>query len=156
MHDMPFPVDHDVSVMPVLDLEDVTCDRVCCHGLNEIQAGLLEGSGVGTAIFVDEITVKVIDLGPAHLIPGCSIRHDINHTALFEEDKHSGLQVLKMTYTWCGRGDSVGEQVEYEARLHEYVLEHGDDLKREHILAAIVSHFENGRLPDFVLDFLAL
>lgn len=24
-------VNHDITVVPVLDLKDIACDRVCCH-----------------------------------------------------------------------------------------------------------------------------
>lgn len=157
MHDVTFPIDHDVPVVSVLDLEDIACDRICRHRLNEVQSGFLEGSGVGAAVFVNEITIKVIDLGSTHFIPGCRVGHHIDHTTLFGSRFERGISVrTKTTYTWCCSGNSIRKQVEYQSRFHENVLEHGDDLECENVLAAIISHFENGRLPNFVLYFLAL
>ena len=69
MNYMALSVNHDVSVMPVLDLEDVTSDRVRSHRLNEVQSGLLEGDRMLSTIFADEEIEQVIDLCPSHLIP---------------------------------------------------------------------------------------
>lgn len=82
MHDMAFSINHDISVVSVLDLQDVACDRVCRHRLNEIQASLLEGSSVRAAVFVDEIAIEIVDLGSAHFISRCGIGYHINHTTL--------------------------------------------------------------------------
>ena len=48
------PVDHNVSVMPVFDLEDVASDRVRSHRLNKVQPGLLESDRVLSTIFANE------------------------------------------------------------------------------------------------------
>jgi len=61
-------VNHDVSVMPILDLEDVTGDRVRSHRLNEVQPGLLEGDRMLSTIFPDEEIEQIVDFGPSHLI----------------------------------------------------------------------------------------
>ena len=42
MYDVPLFVDHDVAVVPVFDLEDVTDQRVGRHALNEVGLGLEE------------------------------------------------------------------------------------------------------------------
>ena len=52
--DMTFAVDHDVSVVSVLDLEDVASDGVGGHGLDEVEASTLEGDRVLPAVLGDE------------------------------------------------------------------------------------------------------
>jgi len=59
---------HDVSVMPVLDLEDEASDRVRGHRLNEIQPSLLEGDRMLSPIFSDKEIEQIINFGPSHLI----------------------------------------------------------------------------------------
>lgn len=54
MNNVSLSVDHDVSVVAILDLQDVTCDRVRSHGLDEVQARALERDGVLSSIFSDE------------------------------------------------------------------------------------------------------
>ena len=79
---MAITVNHDVAVVPILDLENIASHGVCSHRLNEIQSSFLEGSSVWTAIFVNEITVKVVDFGTTHFVSRRSVRHDIDDTAL--------------------------------------------------------------------------
>jgi hypothetical protein len=85
MNNVPFGVNHDVSVMPVLDLEDVARDRVGCHGLDEIEPGLLEGDRVDPAVLVDKVAKQVVDLGSAHLVSGCRIGHNIDDSTLYDQ-----------------------------------------------------------------------
>jgi len=69
MNNMTLSVNHDISVMPVLDLEDVASDRVRSHRLNEVQPGLLEGDRMLSTIFADEEIEQVVNLCPSHLVP---------------------------------------------------------------------------------------
>jgi hypothetical protein len=46
----------------------------------------------------------------------------------------------------CGH-HFVGKQVKIEAIVLENVLEQFDNLQRQHVLAAIISHFKNCRFP---------
>ena len=61
-------INHGVSIVPVLDLEDVTCDRVRSHLLDDVQPGLLEGNCVLSAIFANKEIEQVINFGLPHLI----------------------------------------------------------------------------------------
>lgn len=61
-------VNHDISVVPVLDLEDVTSDEVRSNRLNGVQPSLLEGNRVLSTIFADEETEQVIGFCPSHLV----------------------------------------------------------------------------------------
>ncbi len=82
MHDVAFAVDHDIAIVTILDLQNVACDTVCCHGLDELQARLLEGGRVDAAVLVDKVAEQVVDLCSSHLVSRGSIWHDINDTAL--------------------------------------------------------------------------
>ena len=42
MDNVAVPVDHDIAVVTVLDLQDIAGNRVSCHRLYEVQSGLLE------------------------------------------------------------------------------------------------------------------
>ena len=52
-----------------------------------------------------------------------------------------------LTHPRVGGDHLVGEEVEVEPRLAEDVLAQLDDLERQHVLAAVVAHLEDGRLP---------
>lgn len=54
MYNMAFTVNHDIAVVTIFDLEDIASNRVCSHGLNEIQPCFLEGNCVGSSILRDE------------------------------------------------------------------------------------------------------
>lgn len=79
---MPLAVDHDVSVVTVFDLQDIASNRVRRHRLNEVQSSLLERGCVDSAVFVNEVSVEIVDFGSSHLVSGCGIRYDINDSAL--------------------------------------------------------------------------
>ena len=61
-----------------------------------------------------------------------------------------------MTYPRRGSSDSVREQVDGQPNAVEDVLEHGDDLQCEYVLATIVADFKDRRLPDIILRDLDL
>jgi hypothetical protein len=75
-------VDHDVTVVTVLDLDDVAEERVGGHGLDEVGAGALEVGRIGRAVLHYEEALEVVDLGTTHLVARSSIRDDIDDTAL--------------------------------------------------------------------------
>jgi hypothetical protein len=78
-------VDHDVSVVAVLDLDDVTEERVGSHRLDEVGTGALEVGRVGRAVLHYEEGLEVVDLGTTHLVTGGSVRYDVDDTALRKE-----------------------------------------------------------------------
>lgn len=82
MDDVAFPINHNVAVMSILDLQDIAGYRVRRHGLDEVESSLLERYGVDTPILVDEVGDQVVDLGAAHFVPGCGVWDDVNDTAL--------------------------------------------------------------------------
>lgn len=47
---LPFAVNHDVPIVTVLDLQDITSNRKCGYGLDEIEASALECNGLFSTI----------------------------------------------------------------------------------------------------------
>lgn len=82
MNNVALPVNHDVSVVTILDLQDVASKRVRSHGLYEVQAGLLERDGVLAAVPGDEEVEQVVHFGTTHLIPRSGVRDDIDDATL--------------------------------------------------------------------------
>lgn len=83
MNDVSVTVNHDVAIVTVLDLEDVTRNRVRRHRLDEVEPGFLERDGVLAPILRDEEVKKVIDFGPTHFISRSRVRNNVNDTALY-------------------------------------------------------------------------
>ena len=71
-------INQDVTVVPVLDLQDVTHNTIGCQTLDEVGAGKLELIRTLTAIALQEILVQVYFEGLAKLISAVSIRDDFN------------------------------------------------------------------------------
>ena len=111
MHDVSFAVEHDVPVVAIADLENVADDRVGCHRLDEVEAGLLERDAVLVAVAVLVKVAQVVDLGAAHFVARCGVRHDVNDAAAGR-----------------GGGDAVRIEVHVESDGHEDVFELRDDL----------------------------
>ena len=83
MYNMAFAVNHDVSIVSVLDLENVAHDRVRRHRLYEVKTSLLELDGVFAAILRHKEVQQVVDLRATHLIARRSVWHDVDDTALY-------------------------------------------------------------------------
>jgi hypothetical protein len=82
MHDMTLPVNHNVPVVAILDLENVASHGVGSHGLDEVQPRLLEGNGVWCAILRNKERHQIVDLCATHLITRGGVRNDVDDTAL--------------------------------------------------------------------------
>jgi len=80
--DMSLAIDHDVPVVSVLYLKDVTRQRVRRHRLYEVQASFLEGDRVMPPILGSEEVQQVVHFGTAHFVTRSRIRHNINDSAL--------------------------------------------------------------------------
>lgn len=110
MDDVPVPVDHDVSVVTVLDLEDIARDRVGCHALDEVHARLLKRDRVDTAVLVDEEREQVVDLGPTHLVSRGRVGDDVDDSALSEKERGWVSEILAKTEgRRGGRGEGEGK-----------------------------------------------
>lgn len=84
VNDMPFSVDHDVSVVTILDLEDVAGDGVGGHTLDEVHSSLLEGNRVDGSVLVDEEAEEIVDLCSTHLVSGGSVGNDVDDSTLMK------------------------------------------------------------------------
>lgn len=82
MDDVPFPINHDIPIVPILDLQDVACDGVSGHGLNEVQAGSLKGHGIFPSVFRSKESKEIVDFSTTHLVSRRCVRYDINNSAL--------------------------------------------------------------------------
>jgi len=59
MNYVTLTVYHDVAIMPILDLQDVTCDGVRGHRLNKVKSCLLELYSIRVAIFCNVGTTSI-------------------------------------------------------------------------------------------------
>lgn len=84
MGDAAVPINHDVTVVPIFDLNDVAQERIGRHGLNKVDSSLLEVHSIRAAVLHDEKAAKIVDFRAAHFVSRCSVRDDINHAALVE------------------------------------------------------------------------
>ena len=82
MDDVALAVDQDVPVVSILDLEDVAHHRIGRHGLDKVQASLLELDRVLSAVLGDEEVKKVVDLRSSHLVTRGGVWHDVNDATL--------------------------------------------------------------------------
>ena len=144
--DVPLLVDHDVAVVPVLDLEQEPDDRVRGHRGREVPPRLLEGLARLLAKLLLEVLEQVhVDLA-TDLVAGLGVRYAFYHATL--EKNNKGLAFRKIieersvSYPGACGYDLVGEEVEVKPGLHEDVLAELDDLEGEHILSAVVSDLE--------------
>lgn len=64
MDDVPFIVDQNVPIVPILDLKEVGDKRIGCLGFDEVVPSLLEVDVVLGPEFVDEVLVEglLVDL----------------------------------------------------------------------------------------------
>ena len=108
VHNVTFPIDHDISVVPILDLQDVACDRISRHRLDKVEFGLLEHYSVDTAILVNKVGHKIVDFGSTHFIPRGRVRNDIDYPALAQVRNASRVT---NTHTWSSSGNTVWKQI---------------------------------------------
>ena len=82
MNNVALLVDHNVSVVSVLDLKQETDDRVCGHRLDEILASSLELLGRLVAVLVLEEGVEALVGLPTDLVAGLGVRNALDHSSL--------------------------------------------------------------------------
>ena len=69
VYDVPFGIDHDVTIVSVLDLQNIARHRVRCHGLDEVKTSSLKGDSFLSPIFGNEEVEEVVDFGATHFVP---------------------------------------------------------------------------------------
>ena len=65
---MTLRTNHDVAIMSVFNLQNIACERICSHRLNEIEPCSLEGDGVLSPVFGYKEVKEVVDLCSSHFI----------------------------------------------------------------------------------------
>jgi len=146
---MALPVDHDIAVMTVLNLEYVACHGIRCHRLDEVEPCFLISDGVFSAVFCNEEALEVVNLRAAHFVSRGRIRDNVDDTALLSVSS-AYVTWAHQTYTRCGCCHTVRIKIERQTHAGEDVFEHGNELKGKHILPTIITNFED-RLNPYVL-----
>ena len=85
MYDVPITINHDISIVAILNLENITSHGVCSHGLNKVQLCFLKSNSILASIFGSEKVQQIVDLSPTHFIARGSIRNHIYDTTLCKE-----------------------------------------------------------------------
>jgi hypothetical protein len=88
VRDATAAVDHNVAVVPVLDLDDVAQERVRRHGLDKVGPGALKVGRLDGSELHREERQEVVDLGSAHFVTRGRVRNDIDDTALSDSAKN--------------------------------------------------------------------
>ena len=148
---MSLTANHDVPIMSILDLQDVTSNRVCSHGLDKVKSGSLETGGILATIFCDEEVLKIVHLCPAHFISRCGIWDDVNDPTL-PKIKSTARKIDRCTYPRRCCRHAIWKQIQGQPNASKNVLEHCDDLQREDVLTTVVANFEDGLLPNIILS----
>ena len=82
MNDVSFFVDHNVSVVSVLDLQQKTDDRVRSHRLDEVLARRLELLGCLVAVLVLEVGEQTFVGLATNLIARLCVRNTLDNSTL--------------------------------------------------------------------------
>jgi len=125
--DMACIVNHDVSVMPILELQQETDDAIRSHTLHKVGSCLLESDAILVTVARHEVVVQTVDRLAAQHIATDGIWKHINDT----------------TAGSCG-SDAIGENPNVKANSVEDATEGSDHLEGENVLATVVSDFEDG------------
>jgi hypothetical protein len=80
--DVTLLVDHDVAIVAVLDLKNVTRYGIRSHRLDEIQTSVLILDRIFSAILGNEKALEIVNLCSAHLVPRGRIRYDVDNATL--------------------------------------------------------------------------
>ena len=82
VNDVTLSIDHDVSVVAIFDLKDVTSYRVARHGLYEIESGPLELDAIIPSILGLEESKQVVNLCSPHFVTRSCVRDDVDNSTL--------------------------------------------------------------------------
>src|ERR1700722_11767491 len=111
VQDVALVVDHDIAIMPVLELQQIAHNAVCCHRFDKFRPRLLEAHRVLTSVFRNKVIVKSVHGLSAQEVSGYRIRQDVDYTA-----------------AWRGGCDAVRVDVDVETSGVEDASEYGDHL----------------------------
>ena len=128
VHDVPLDIDENVSVVSVLDLEDVAQEGIGCKRLHKVVSGLFEGFCFCAA----ELLFKVVyDLRVA------------THRLFDAVDAQGVVGKLHETASWASCKDLVRFHPEVEFLCFEDLVKLTDELHREGLLPNIVVRFHD-------------
>jgi exonuclease VII small subunit len=130
VQNMTLSIVHNVTIVPILELNKVGDDGVGSERLHKVVSGSLELDRILRSVLGGEILVQTVD--------GLSTQH-ISRDGVGEN--------VNDTTTGCRGGDSVGEDVQIHSVRVENGTEDGNDLQSQHILSTVITDLENGRLP---------
>lgn len=82
MNDVSCSIQHDIAIVPVLDLQQEAHQGIRCHGLYKVGPCLLESVRIFVPIYTDEILVHPSVCTSAQLVPRLSIGNTLNYTTL--------------------------------------------------------------------------
>ena len=68
VRDSTFAIDHNVTIVTILDLQDVAKNAVGSHGLDEIASRSLECNSFGWPKLEKEEFCEVVDLSSSHFV----------------------------------------------------------------------------------------
>ena len=92
MHNVARPINHDIAIVPILDLQYVAQYRVGCHRLDESGSGRLEGRSVHFAETRAKEAEQVVHFRPTHFVSRRGIRHYVNDAHLYAKSEGSAVR----------------------------------------------------------------
>ena len=133
VQDVAGVVNHDVAVVPVLELQQVADHAVGGHALDKVAPRFLKRNRLLAAKLGQKVVVQPVDGFAAEHVARHGIREHVDDTAAGR-----------------GRGDAVREDIAVQPDAVEDAPKDGNHLQRQHVLSAVVSDLEDSRLPHFV------
>lgn len=82
MNDVSVFIDHDVSIVSILDLKKESNDAIGCHALNEVAARLQEVRTRLVAVRFEKVIIKRRVRFSSELVTRLRVRNALDHTAL--------------------------------------------------------------------------
>lgn len=133
MDDMARVVHHDVTVVSILELKQVGYNRVGSHTFDKVGTCLLESNGVFAPVLGHEIIIQTVDGFTTEHVTGNRVGEHINHTTA----RRSG-------------GNPVRIDPNVQTNAGEDASEGSYQLQGKHVLAAVVAHLKDRRLPNLI------
>ena len=110
VYNVPIAIDHDITIMPVFYLQNVTGNGIRRHGLDEVEASLLEFDCVFPSILRNKEIEQIVHFRTTHFISRRGVRDHINHTTL-RGISENALRGLRITYSRRRGRDTIGIEI---------------------------------------------
>lgn len=126
-------INKNVTIVPVLDLQDETHDAVCRQTPDEIKSCLLKGFARFVAILLQKVVVEIDLKCLANLVSAVRVWNNFNNSS----------EELLST---CSVADAfVWRNEEIKITLFEDLLEQLDELQGQNVLSKIIIYLKNTR-----------